>query len=58
MAAHEFGIPLFDIGAMDLEQAPVKQVDERLICCHHALPLYRRGNRLYVAIANPTNLGD
>lgn len=56
LAAHEFGMPLLDISAIDLDQAPVKLVEEKLIRRHHALPLYKRGNRLYVAIANPTNL--
>ncbi|WJW74933.1 type IV-A pilus assembly ATPase PilB [Thiohalobacter sp. IOR34] len=55
-ACKEFGIPLFDLSAMDLEMAPVKLVDEKLIRQHHALPLFKRGNRLFVAVSDPTNL--
>jgi type IV pilus assembly protein PilB len=55
-AAHEFGIPYFDVRALDLKQAPVKLVEEKLIQQHKALPLFKRGNRLFVGIADPTNL--
>jgi type IV pilus assembly protein PilB len=55
-AAQEFGVPILDINAMDLEAAPVKMVDEKLVRQHHALPLFKRGNRLYVAVSDPTNL--
>ncbi|MFQ5487412.1 MAG: type IV-A pilus assembly ATPase PilB, partial [Gammaproteobacteria bacterium] len=37
-ASQEFGIPLFDIEAMDLEQCAFKLVDDKLIQKHHALP--------------------
>jgi type IV pilus assembly protein PilB len=51
----EFGVPLMDITGLDLTQAPIKLVDEKLINQHHALPLFKRGNRLFVGIADPTN---
>lgn len=54
-SCHEFGVPLFDLKAMDLESAPIKLVDERLIQQHHALPLFKRGTRLFVAVSDPTN---
>lgn len=56
VASEEFGMPLLDIGAIDLDQAPVKLVEEKLIRRHHALPVFKRGNRLYVAVSNPINL--
>ncbi len=34
-ACHEFGVPLFDLAAMELEAAPVALVDEKLIRQHH-----------------------
>ncbi len=34
---------------------PLNLVDERLIRKHRALPIYRRGNRLFVALSDPTN---
>ncbi len=55
-ASREFGIPLFDIDAMDLELSASKLVDQKLIHKHSALPLFKRGNRLYVAVSDPTNL--
>ena len=56
MASEEFGVPLFEIGSLDLELAPVKLVDEKILRRHHVLPLYKRGTRLYVAVSDPTNL--
>ncbi len=56
IGATEFGLPLLDLDAFDLEQIPHDLVDEKLIKKHHALPLYKRGNRLYIAISDPTNL--
>ena len=56
VASDDFGIPLFEINSLDLESAPIKLVDEKIIRRHHVLPLYKRGTRLYVAISDPTNL--
>ncbi len=55
--AQEFGVPLFDLTSMDMESAPIKIVSEKLIQQHNALPLLKRGNRLYIAVSDPTNLG-
>jgi len=55
-ASQEFGVPLFDISTMDMESADTKLVDEKLVRQHHALPLFKRGGRLYVAVSDPTNL--
>ena len=51
----EFGMPLFDASALDLRYSAVKIVSEELIQKHQALPLFRRGNKLYVAVSDPTN---
>lgn len=51
----EFGMPLIDVSSMDAAQMPVKLIDEKLITGHRALPLYKRGNRLFVGISDPTN---
>jgi len=56
VASQEFGIPLFDIGAMDMELSASQLVEEKLVRRHHALPLFKRGNRLFVAVSDPTNL--
>ncbi len=55
-AAEEFGQPLIDIDALDLDRDITKLVEEKLIRQHHALPLYKRGNRLFVGVSDPTNL--
>ncbi|MCE7031182.1 type IV-A pilus assembly ATPase PilB [Lysobacter sp. GX 14042] len=51
----EFGIPLLDASAMDPEQSAIKLVKEELLRKHCALPLFKRGNRLFVGIAEPTD---
>ncbi len=55
-ASNEFGLPIFDLDAVDLETIPRDIVDDKLMVKHQALPLYKRGNRLYIGIADPTNL--
>ncbi len=55
-ASLEFGLPVFDLDALDLDATPRDIVDDKLIHKHHALPLYKRGNRLYIGISDPTNL--
>ncbi len=52
----EFGLPVFDLDAIDPEAIPRDIVDDKLIKKHHALPLYKRGNRLYIGISDPMNL--
>jgi type IV pilus assembly protein PilB len=55
-ASQEFGVPLFELEALDLTTAPISLVDEKLIRIHHALPIFRRGNRLFLAVSDPTNI--
>jgi type IV pilus assembly protein PilB len=54
--SQEFGVPLFDLTTMDMESAPIKLVSDKLIHQHNALPLFKRGNRLFIAVSDPTNL--
>jgi type IV pilus assembly protein PilB len=56
LASHEFGVPLFDIRAFSRRLIPESLVDVDLVTKHHALPLFRRGNRLFIALSDPTNL--
>jgi type IV pilus assembly protein PilB len=55
-ASEEFGTPLLDITAYDTSALLKGLVDQKLITKHRCLPLYRRGNRLYIAVSDPTNL--
>lgn len=54
-AAHEFGMPLLDITAVEIEKDVIKRVSEKLIRQHHVFPLYQRGNRLFIALSDPSN---
>lgn len=56
VASHEFGVPLFDITAFNRTNFPEGLVDSALVSKHHALPLFRRGSRLFIAVSDPTNL--
>ena len=55
-AAEEFGDPLIDLAVMSIDNLPKGLVDQNLLVKHHAVPLFKRGNRLYVAVSDPTNL--
>ena len=54
-ASEEFGTPLLDISALDPGSIPRNLVDEKLIRANHAIPIFHRGNRLFVAVSDPTN---
>jgi type IV pilus assembly protein PilB len=51
----EFGMPIFDVSSLDPAQSAIKLVSEELVRKHGALPLFKRGGRLFVGIADPTN---
>jgi len=54
-ASEALGIPLLDLFALDASAFPVELVEEKLVRKHRALPIFQRGNRLYVAVSDPTN---
>lgn len=56
IASEEFGVPLLDIRALDIESIPPGLVKEKIIQRHRVLPIYKRGTRLYVATSDPTNV--
>ena len=53
----EFGSPLFDLRAFDLNLIDDELVSSDLITKHNVLPLMKRGTRLYVAVADPSDMG-
>lgn len=55
VAGEQFGIPYFDLATVDRETQPQDLVSEKLVRQHRVLPLQRRGNKLYVAVSDPTN---
>lgn len=52
--AIEFGMPLLDVNAFDPAQSAVKLVSDELLQKHQVLPLFKRGNRLFVGVSDPT----
>lgn len=55
-ASAQFGTPVLDLAAFDTELFPQDVVDTKLIRKHHAIPLFKRENRLYIGLSDPTNL--
>jgi type IV pilus assembly protein PilB len=55
LAAEQFGVAFFDLTSIDKDSQPKELVSEKLIRQHRALPLWRRGNKLFVAVSDPTN---
>lgn len=53
--SQEFGVPLFDIGTLNLDLVNFDAVPEKLIHQHKALPLFTRDKQLYIALSDPTN---
>jgi type IV pilus assembly protein PilB len=54
-AAEEFTTPILDLEAFDRSSLPEGIVSNELIRKNHAVPLFQRGNRLFVAVSDPTN---
>ena len=55
-AGRRFGVPVFDLDAMEVDLDVVRIVDEKLLARHRVLPLLQRGNRLYVGVGDPADI--
>tara|TARA_R110000868_G_scaffold393118_1_gene664040 strand:+ start:3871 stop:5586 length:1716 start_codon:yes stop_codon:yes gene_type:complete len=55
LASDQFGVSFVDLNAIDKESQPKDLVTEKLVRQHRVLPLWRRGNKLFVAVSDPTN---
>lgn len=55
-ASEEFGTPLIELDSIAADALPKGLVNEKLVRKHRALPLFKRGTRLYIAVSDPTNL--
>jgi type IV pilus assembly protein PilB len=55
-AASEYGVPLLDLNALTVDLDTVKVVSDKLLGKHRVLPLFKRGKRLFLGVADPTNL--
>ena len=54
-AADTFGHPLVDLAAFDVDQLPKDIIDKKLVASLRVLALRKRGNRLAIAVSDPTN---
>ena len=55
-ASNEFGVPLLDLDAITLEPETVRLVSDKLVAKHRVLPLFRRGKKLFLGVADPTHM--
>lgn len=55
LAADQFGVAFCDLGAIDKDGLPKELISEKLVRQHRVIPLWRRGNKLFVGISDPTN---
>ena len=55
-ASTEFGLPLLDLAAFDTELLVKDIISNDLIEKHRVLPLFKRGNRLFLAQSDPSNI--
>ncbi|MGO2279470.1 type IV-A pilus assembly ATPase PilB [Psychrobacter sp. AOP7-D1-21] len=56
MLSQAFGDPLFDLDALNVDIIPKDLVDEKIVRKFNALPLFKRGQRLFVALSDPTRV--
>lgn len=56
LLSHEFGLPFLDLSAMDAEHFPADLVNAELLDKHKVLPIFKRGNRLHIAQADPSDI--
>ena len=56
VVAAEFGDPLLDLDCLVPDAIPQAQLNEKLIRQFNAVPIFKRGNRLFLAISDPTRI--
>lgn len=52
----ESNCPWIDLDSFNIDAVPTDYINERLIRKNHAMPLYQRGNVLYIAVSDPTRI--
>jgi type IV pilus assembly protein PilB len=55
-ASRAFGTPLLDLASFDTDHIHKEYVDIKIAQTRRVLPLYKRSNKLFVAISDPANL--
>ena len=56
VASREFGLPLVDLSALHFDPALAEEMGEKLLRKHRALPIHKRGKRLFVALSDPSQI--
>ena len=54
-AAQTFGYPLLDLNAIDVDHLPLNLIDSKLVTNHRVIALGKRGNRVFIAMSDPSN---
>src|SRR6476619_1793473 len=54
-AANTFGYPLLDLNAVDVDHLPLTLIDNKVVASHRVIALGKRGNRVFVAMSDPSN---
>jgi type IV pilus assembly protein PilB len=52
----EYATPLLDLAEFDVASIAEELLNKKLITKHQCLPLFKRGNRLFIATSDPTNI--
>lgn len=55
-AANAFGFPLLDLNSINSDYLPQKAIDAKLMQNYRVMALQSRGNTLFIALSDPTNL--
>lgn len=54
LVSSDFGMPMLDIDTIDRDVMPEKLVSEKLIRRHNVIPLFKRGDSLYIGLEDPS----
>jgi len=54
--SEEYGIPYFDLNAYQIASMPVVDIKPAVMEQHKIFPLFKRGNYLFIAVYDPSNL--
>ncbi len=54
-SAQAFGYPQLDLTCLDIDHIPLSSLEPKLMVSQRLVPLLKRGNRLFVAMSDPTN---
>jgi type IV pilus assembly protein PilB len=55
-ASSEYGVPMLDLNCLTVDLDTVRVVADKLLAKHRVLPLFKRGKKLFLGVADPTNL--